>query len=129
MQHHITLDADLSGSIARITLNRPDAANAMNHDMVTELSDGAPSATPKWWSSQARDVSSVLEAISKTPRTWWPGVRGRKVFDNGDVETGIWTAGTVMGLIHDIPTVDELISRIVSEAEDLIIGRLARLVH
>ena len=34
------------------------------------------------------------------------GVRGRKVFDDGDVDAGIWTAGTVMGLIDDIPTCD-----------------------
>ena len=53
------------------------------------------------------------------------GVRGRKVFDDGDIDAGIWTAGTVMGLIHDIPTCDELISRIVGEAEEIITGRLA----
>ncbi len=57
------------------------------------------------------------------------GVRGRKVFDDGDIDAGIWTAGTVMGLIHDIPTVDELITRMVSEAEDIIIGRLADMVN
>ena len=33
-----------------------------------------------------------------------------------------------MGLINDIPTVGELISRIVSEAEDIITGRLAGMV-
>ena len=45
------------------------------------------------------------------------GVRGRKVFDDGDVDAGIWTVGTAMGLINDIPTVGDLVSRIVSEAE------------
>ncbi|MEE4382512.1 MAG: nitronate monooxygenase, partial [Pseudomonadales bacterium] len=33
-------------------------------------------------------------------------------------------AGMVQGLIHDIPTVKELIDRIVSEAEEIIRGRL-----
>jgi NAD(P)H-dependent flavin oxidoreductase YrpB (nitropropane dioxygenase family) len=51
------------------------------------------------------------------------GVRGRRVFDEGDLDAGIWTVGTVMGLIDDIPTCEELISRIVREAEDLINGR------
>ncbi len=37
------------------------------------------------------------------------GLRGRRVFDDGDVEAGIWTVGTAMGLINDIPTVDELV--------------------
>jgi len=56
------------------------------------------------------------------------GVRGRRVFDEGDVDAGIWTVGTVMGLIDDIPTCEELISRIVTEAEDLITERLGGMV-
>ncbi len=51
------------------------------------------------------------------------GKRGRVVFESGDVEHGIWSAGMVQGLIHDIPSVEELISRIVKEAEE-IMGRL-----
>jgi NADH:quinone reductase (non-electrogenic) len=50
------------------------------------------------------------------------------VFDDGDLDAGIWTVGTVMGLIDDIPTVDELVSRIVDEAEGLITGRLGEMV-
>ncbi|WP_109529372.1 MULTISPECIES: NAD(P)H-dependent flavin oxidoreductase [Nocardia] len=52
------------------------------------------------------------------------GVRGRKVYEVGDLDLGIWTAGMVQGLIHDIPTVSELIDRIVTEAGELIKGRL-----
>ncbi|WP_425231153.1 NAD(P)H-dependent flavin oxidoreductase [Sphingomonas sp.] len=54
------------------------------------------------------------------------GVRGREGLINGDPEHGIWSAGMVQGLIHDIPTVKELIDRIVSEAETLIQTRLNR---
>ena len=57
------------------------------------------------------------------------GTRGRRVFDEGDLDAGIWSVGTVMGLIHDIPTVGELVSRIVTEAEDIITGRLAGMVR
>jgi len=53
------------------------------------------------------------------------GVRGRNVFTEGDLEAGIWSAGMVQGIIRDIPTCGELISRIVSEAEALITDRLA----
>jgi nitronate monooxygenase len=56
------------------------------------------------------------------------GVRGRRVFDDGDLDAGIWTVGTVMGLIDDIPTCGELISRIVNEAEELIQGRLSGMI-
>lgn len=56
------------------------------------------------------------------------GTRGRRVFDEGDLDAGIWSVGTVMGLIHDIPTCGELVSRMVTEAEDIITGRLAGMV-
>jgi NADH:quinone reductase (non-electrogenic) len=55
------------------------------------------------------------------------GARGRKVFEDGDPDFGIWTSGMCQGLIHDIPTVDELVTRIMRDAEELITGRLAGL--
>ncbi|KAH7413774.1 hypothetical protein DE146DRAFT_5281 [Phaeosphaeria sp. MPI-PUGE-AT-0046c] len=44
------------------------------------------------------------------------GKRGRQVFLNGDKDFGVWTAGQVIGLIHDIPTNEELLKRIEREA-------------
>ena len=52
------------------------------------------------------------------------GERGRKVFEEGDLEAGVWSAGLVTGLIHDIPSCGELVRRIVSEAEAIIHKRL-----
>ena len=56
------------------------------------------------------------------------GEGGRIVLETGDLSAGIFWAGQVQGLIHDIPTVRELIDRIVNEAETIINGRLARAV-
>jgi nitronate monooxygenase len=53
------------------------------------------------------------------------GARGKVVYETGDPDYGIWSAGMVQGLIHDIPTCAELISRMVREAEEIIQGRLA----
>ena len=52
------------------------------------------------------------------------GTRGAQVYDSGDTDLGIWSAGQTQGLIHDIPTCKELVERIVSEAEAIIRGRL-----
>jgi nitronate monooxygenase len=52
------------------------------------------------------------------------GARGRGVYENGDPEAGVWSAGQIQGLIHDIPTCAELVARIVREAEDIIAARL-----
>lgn len=56
------------------------------------------------------------------------GARGRIVFEDGDVEHGIWSAGMIMGLINDIPSVEELVTRIVADAEEIIRGRLSACV-
>lgn len=54
------------------------------------------------------------------------GTRGKEGLDAGDPEHGIWSAGMVQGLIHDVPTVRDLIDRIVADAEAIIDQRLAR---
>ncbi|MEV6096497.1 nitronate monooxygenase family protein [Nocardia sp. NPDC051981] len=56
------------------------------------------------------------------------GARGRRVFEDGDLDAGIWSAGQVQGLIDDIPTCGELVSRMVTEAEALIQQRLAGMI-
>lgn len=57
------------------------------------------------------------------------GVRGRaNCVEGGDIEGGIWTVGMVMGLIHDIPTCEELIQRMVAEAREAVQQRLAALL-
>ena len=48
-----------------------------------------------------------------------------KVMQSGELEAGAWSCGMVAGLIHDVPSVAELIERIMSEAEELITKRLA----
>ncbi|TAJ69926.1 MAG: nitronate monooxygenase [Phenylobacterium sp.] len=53
------------------------------------------------------------------------GARGKVVYEAGDPDYGIWSAGQIQGLIHDIPTCAELIHRIVREAEEIITARLA----
>jgi nitronate monooxygenase len=51
-----------------------------------------------------------------------------KIMKDGDMEAGAWSCGMVTGLIHDIPSCKELIDRIMTEAEQLIRGRLTRLL-
>ena len=47
-----------------------------------------------------------------------------KVMIDGDMEAGAWSCGMVVGLINDVPTVKELIDRIMAEAEQIIRQRL-----
>ena len=52
-----------------------------------------------------------------------------KIMLDGDMDAGAWSCGMVAGLIHDIPTVKELIDRIMEEAEVLIKQRLEGLLN
>ena len=53
------------------------------------------------------------------------GTAGRELLATGDLSKGVFWAGMIQGLIHDIPTCQELIDRIISEAEAIIDQRLA----
>ena len=56
------------------------------------------------------------------------GTRGALVYETGDVDAGVWTAGMVVGLIRDVPTAAELVSRVVLEAESIVKKRLGSMV-
>ncbi|MGV2981804.1 NAD(P)H-dependent flavin oxidoreductase [Camelimonas sp. ID_303_24] len=51
-----------------------------------------------------------------------------KVMQDGDMDAGAWSCGMVVGLIHDIPTCQQLVDTIMADAEGLIRQRLAGLV-
>lgn len=57
------------------------------------------------------------------------GAKGREVLETGDLTRGLFWAGQVQGLIHDVPSVADLLERIVREAEEIISGRLASMVY
>ena len=50
-----------------------------------------------------------------------------KVMIEGKHDEGAWSCGMVAGLIHDVPSVQELIDRIMSEADSIIHTRLSGL--
>jgi nitronate monooxygenase len=50
-----------------------------------------------------------------------------RIMKQGEMDAGAWSCGMVAGLIHDIPTVKELIDRTMREADEIIASRLARM--
>ena len=76
-------------------------------------------------------VSKEVVAIEQRPgskfedvRDLVSGARGRQVYELGDPEYGIWSVGISAGLIHDIPTCEDLVRRMEQEAEELMDSRL-----
>ncbi|MEV4730672.1 nitronate monooxygenase family protein [Saccharopolyspora sp. NPDC049426] len=83
------------------------ASNSVSREVVAKLDDGGA-------------FEDVRELVA--------GARGRQVYEQGDTELGIWSVGMVQGLINDVPTVGDLVDRIVTEAVELIHHRLGKLV-
>lgn len=52
------------------------------------------------------------------------GAKGRLVLQEGKMDEAAWSCGMVAGLIHDIPSCEELIGRIMDDADNLIRQRL-----
>lgn len=80
-------------------------------------------------------AEKVVEIESKPGKTEFEdirplvqGAKGKELFEEGDLDRGIWSAGMVVGLIDDIPSCSELIERIVADAENIIEQRLTQLV-
>jgi len=64
-------------------------------------------------------------AVFEDVRPLVSGAQGRTALETGDVDAGLIWAGQVQGLIHDIPTCQQLIDRIMHDAETVIRGRLS----
>lgn len=85
--------------------------------------------TTRLYRNKVTDAVVKIERESKTGEfaeiaPFVSGKRGRQVFTNGDPDYGVWTAGQVIGLIHDIPTCDVLVKRIEKEAEETLMSKL-----
>ena len=52
-----------------------------------------------------------------------------RIMQQGEMDAGVWSCGMVAGLIRDVPTVKDLIERIMAEAESLISQRLAGMLR
>ena len=75
-------------------------------------------------SDQVVEIESTGSASFDDVKDLVAGQRGRVVFEEGDLEHGIWSAGISVARVKDVPTCKDMVSRLVSEAEDIIDGRL-----
>lgn len=80
-------------------------------------------------SDQVVEISSRPDAVFEDIRPLVSGAKGRTALETGDLDAGLIWAGQIQGLIHDVPTCAELITRIVRDAETIIASRLMGLMH
>ena len=78
-------------------------------------------ATHRVWKNKGAQRVLDLEANSKDQSEIFSAAAGAKsllMYEKGDLDAGIMSCGQGVGLINDIPTVNDLIERIMKEAED-----------
>jgi NADH:quinone reductase (non-electrogenic) len=141
---------DARGLVAALALGA-DGINMGTRFMVTKEAPIHDNVKRAAVAASERDTQLIFRALRNTARIFKNGVattvaemearpggatieelkplvagyEGRRLMDEGDMEAGIWSAGQVIGLIHDIPTVAELVDRIVAGAEAIMDKRLA----
>ena len=75
-------------------------------------------------SNEVVEIESTGSATFEDVKDLVAGQRGRVVFEEGDLEHGIWSAGISVARVKDIPTCEEMGSRLVSDANNIIDDRL-----
>ena len=75
-------------------------------------------------SNEVVEIESTGKATFEDVKDLVAGQRGRVVFEEGDLEHGIWSAGISVARVKDIPTCEEMVSRLVADAKNIIDDRL-----
>ena len=75
-------------------------------------------------SNEVVEIESTGSATFEDVKDLVAGQRGRVVFEEGDLEHGIWSAGISVARVKDIPTCEEMVSRLISDANNIIDDRL-----
>ena len=79
-------------------------------------------------SQQVRQLEASKKITFEEVAHLVSGQRGKLVYEEGDCNKGVWSIGIVQGLIHDIPSCEQLITTIVSEAIENIKERLTEII-
>lgn len=118
-----TKEAPIHENFKAALVARDERATALifrSYNNTARVAKNAVSAEVRRLESLGMPFSDVAALVK--------GQRGREGLESGDIDHGIWTAGMVQALIQDIPSVEELVERIITEAREIICKRLAGVI-
>jgi NADH:quinone reductase (non-electrogenic) len=143
---------DARGLVAALALGA-DGINMGTRFMATKEAPIHPAVKQRLVESDERQTALIFRTLRNTARVhrnsvadkvieiehrpgaafqdvmdYVSGVKGRHVLEAGELDHGIWSAGQVQGLIKDVPSVKELVHRIIREAEEIIASRLTGMI-
>lgn len=120
-----TQEAPIHAKIKQYYVDQDERATHLLYRQFRNTARVAKNAVSDWVIHMSQDPELQFEQL----RPYVSGAKGKKALDTGDIDAGVLTAGQVMGLIHDIPSCQQLIDRIILEAEQLVQQRLASMIH
>ena len=119
-----TIEAKIHENVKQQIVNGSERDTLLINRTLRNTSRVARNAVSEEVVRIQQDSTKTIEDV----RELVAGVRGRaNVLGAGDIDGGIWTVGQSQGLIHDIPSCKELVSRIMAQAESIIHHRLDRM--
>ena len=119
-----TVEAPIHPNVKQAYLDNDERGTTLIFRGLHNTSRVAKSAV----SDQVVEILNRPGATFEDVRPLVAGTSGKAVLEDGDLSRGVFWAGMVQGLIHDIPTCQELITRMVAEAEAIITGQLGAMI-
>ena len=119
-----TVEAPIHPNVKQAYLDNDERGTTLIFRGLHNTSRVAKSAV----SDQVVEILNRPGATFEDVRPLVAGTSGKAVLEEGDLSRGVFWAGMVQGLIHDIPTCQELITRMVAEAEAIITGQLGAMI-
>ncbi|WP_368559950.1 NAD(P)H-dependent flavin oxidoreductase [Acinetobacter indicus] len=120
-----TQEAPIHDNIKQFYLNNDERATNLLYRQFRNTARVAKNSVSDLVVQMSQDPNLEFEHI----RPYVSGLKGKLALETGDVDAGLITAGQVLGLIHDIPSCDDLIQRMIQDAEQIIQQRLPGLIQ
>lgn len=120
-----TQEAPIHDNIKQFYLNNDERATNLLYRQFRNTARVAKNSVSDLVVQMSQDPNLEFEHI----RPYVSGLKGKLALETGDVDAGLITAGQVLGLIHDIPSCEDLIQRMIQDAEQIIQQRLAGLIQ
>lgn len=116
-----TVEAPIHPNIKQAYLDNDERGSVLIFRSLKNTARVGRSAVSEEVARRLAEPGAKFEAV----RELVSGVAGREMLQTGDLSRGVFWAGMVQGLIHDLPTCQALLDRIVAEAEAIIRERLS----
>ncbi|MBP7336869.1 nitronate monooxygenase family protein [Niveispirillum sp.] len=110
-----TVEAPIHDAVKRLLVDNDERATNLIFRKFHNSARVAKSPV----SDKVVEISAREGAVFADVQPLVSGAKGRVALETGDLEAGLIWAGQVQGLIHDIPTCRELITRIMRQADEI----------